>query len=569
MDPRDSDYDAPLPGPKQKARVRVSEDEKLGRAEEKAAEVLLAKESMDSYLSRQGTARKKEKGGPRKQRRIETGPDSAVYAKEVHQFVLKGRKMFETNPSKVPVRGSCFFLSAVITSLFGLLITERPDLLQRPFGSTWSAGDEPCIGLMVWLDGRKFPSDIKPPKGLRQWKDGGWVATNEAVVVRLLDLRKPHHCLANILVGNYFIREESINTVGDIVRTMSLNEQLELAKEMLQERYHVPVKIFLCADLHFMRCALQHPAMDRCPFCNATVGDRLLTAIPLSHHLYDSDHLCANLVLAFTQGMHRIIKVDLQYYFQRYMVGVMPSWAASGERASLRWKTAKYIMGWRKDIRNDPTQWPINAIVVEATSKYEFPQEKADKLFAMTAKLIKALHIVTSKRPNVDDFVASVLGINEEWRALFGERGPTALHILEEHWSKWLLQVIAYAFRSEGGEGCNETHADIHDNATTQWVPVVDPVVRALQKYSVEEVQDWLKRRKWFRSMAGLQDVSGPALLAMSLHDLQSIIPAEQASCIFCVLHPPLRYGADTLLEVDVGPWYVLMRHLKGNWPQF
>ena len=81
MDPRDSDYDAPLPGPRQKPRVRVSEDEKLNRAEEKAAEVLLAKESMDSYLSRQGAARKKEKGGPRKKRRTETGPDSAIYGR--------------------------------------------------------------------------------------------------------------------------------------------------------------------------------------------------------------------------------------------------------------------------------------------------------------------------------------------------------------------------------------------------------------------------------------------------------------------------------------------------------
>ena len=92
--------------------------------------------------------------------------------------------------------------------LASILFNHRPDLLNYPLGSSWQpiqpepvgmilihlfcamklcAADD-VIGIMLWMDGRKFRTERKPPAHLRRWKDNAgkyWMTNNEGMAIQL------------------------------------------------------------------------------------------------------------------------------------------------------------------------------------------------------------------------------------------------------------------------------------------------------------------------------------------------------------------------------------------------
>ena len=137
------------------------------------------------------------------------------------------------------------------------------------------------------------------------------------VVLRFMDLKKCHAELANVLVGNFFV-DECVSTVEKIAATMSIDIQLRCLGRYLRNKHGVGVVYFICGDLHFMRCGLRRPATGRCPFCECQASERLFKSIPLSHYIYDSDHMIADIISNFTACVWRQSPGDLQFQVEGY-----------------------------------------------------------------------------------------------------------------------------------------------------------------------------------------------------------------------------------------------------------
>ena len=331
-------------------------------------------------------------------------------------------------------------------------------------------------------------------------------------------MKRPHELLSNILVGHFFQNETS-DVVSLIVRCMSLNAQLALLARRIRRRHGVGCVFFLCGDLHFIRCALGCCKTDVCPFCEAVrlgrEGERIFQGVPFLNHIYDSDHMICNIFSSFVSSVWRCIPEDLQHYFVAYMHGFdgFSRWSAASE-FSLRWRDCKVFIGWTHKLRGNVRACGFMRMVAEVCARYEFPDCRKRGLKVLSSRLVRASHLLSSKRYCHDThagFVNLVSGLCVLWQDVFQDARPVALHVLEEHWPEWLLRVIAYYVRTEGGEGTNIPHGVGFKGATTGFFPVAG------------QPKDLVVKRD----------------------------------------------GCDTLLELCMGMWHVAKRRLCGGWPHW
>ena len=523
-----------------KVKKRLTSEEKTARTREQAAGIILARQSMGDHLSSHGYTRPEPgHSGPRTLRRKES-KESSINQEEVAHWVRTGRKQFKTYPSHFPQRGSCFLVAFVGAVLMGILFDTRPDLLRLPLGQ-WSADGTRALGLLLWNDGRKFPTDEIPPAPLFRTRDmasGAMVVLNEAVVMRFMDMKHPHCGIANVLMGHYFVRAEDVATIKDIISTMNLNHQLRLLAEVAMTRFGVPVVYWSSNDLHMQRILLKYTLTDHCPFCECNPDERLLDAIPFENFLYDGDHMSTGIILNLLLSIWSCLLPTLQWHFQRYVqnsMRAMKSWKP-GEFGSV-WRSMKEYIGWARpkatndeedddeDNDGDRTPGPCPLLNVVAVAKTPFNFPRPNELTTLVMRIICAIFILAGKCFNDAkriQFCSEVAGIVQLWELCFGVAAPICLHILEVHWPRWMMRVIPFFARGEGGERLNEPHSVAHEEKTTRYRPVAGQLIK------------------------------GPPGVPWVPY-----YPAVPKS------------GADTLLEIFSGDWWVAKEKLRGGWPNW
>ena len=136
----------------------------------------------------------------------------------------------------------------------------------------------------------------------------------QVLVARFLDMRRMHQPLANITLANYFC-DETVRTMTDLCQMTCLDEQIALFQALLLMEHGLPLYLFVCGDLHMLRCLLDYVIMDRCPFCEADPSKRLLKQVPFLHYVYDSDHMICNIVTSLWADIYRKLPLNLRYHF--------------------------------------------------------------------------------------------------------------------------------------------------------------------------------------------------------------------------------------------------------------
>jgi len=278
------------------------------------------------------------------------------------------------------------------------------------------------------------------------------------------------------------------------------------------------VELFLCGDLHLCRAIMNKPAMDQCPFCDATDADLLLPIVGRDHHMYDTDHMLVSCVLSLLGAVLRRLPLDLHKHFTKKIRKHFPNWTASGEGQP--WNLMKRFIGWHEHKESmKPGDCALLRLIAVAC-RYGFPL--ADDLQTLTMRLLYAAFILTGRKHAEGTraalrakFCTAVGGLRELWLVVFNGANPAVcMHILEFHWPTWFLVVVPYMLRTEGGERLNPIHSKFWEHKTTRFGRILK----------------------------------------------QTIIPGMAQ--IF-------KDGCDTLLEGCIGLWYVARRRLQGGWPHW
>ena len=333
---------------------------------------------------------------------------------------------------------------------------------------------------------------------------------------------------------------------------------------MLLEQLDLGMTLFLCGDLAMLRCMLNCVTMDQCPWCTADPNRRLLPIVPFMHHIYDSDHLIAGVVLAMASAIWRRIPDDLRWHFEQHMRKAFPSWSASGQ-TTVRWRDVKPFIGWCKEMRENLSGTQFMGMIAVAMD-YEFRGD-GDDLMELGSRLLLAFHMLCSKTSQPTDhstFVSLVSGLEQLWLDVFGDRRPVALHVLCKHWIYWFRLVKPHSVRTEGGERTNDEDNNSFFNATSMYAASFGQPGIGVKRMDAAQVRQWLTGQKFLSSVATLGHLDGRALCQLSRSELCDL--SEDGNSIFDMLHL-LRDGLDGLLGVNGGQWWVVKEKLNGCWP--
>ena len=213
----------------------------------------------------------------------------------------------------------------------------------------------------------------------------------------------------------------------------------------------------------------------------------------------------------------------------------------------------------------------FNELISVACNSFEFMGCRT-ALKRLAVDLLHVFHLLCSKSYTTaqhGDFVRHMASMGQRWVGVFGDSPPIALHIMAVHWKDWLLIVKAHSTRTEGGELLNEIHQVGWWNATCQWSPMFRQISVDILKFSTDEVELWLKDSVLYADCAeAVSGLTGRQLRALSAGDLMSRCPDTELAWKLHKLLTEVRDGCDTLLEVDIGPWWVVEKKLNGGWPQ-
>ena len=233
-------------------------------------------------------------------------------------------------------------------------------------------------------------------------------------------------------------------------------------------------------------------------------------------------------------AIYKAVPADLRWHFHRWMRTKISSWTPGGE--GWRWRECKVFIGWTRYFRAQGfKQCSFVSMLLQAVTTFEFDATRKDALVKLATRLLKAFHMLASSRYTANQhgqFVQLVSGLCNLWKAVFGTDAPVSCHILEFHWPGWLELVKAHSCRTEGGERCNGPHSKIYRS----------PIPSACMFHYV---------------------------MPFSTNKQST---GECTSCYARTFNTPSengisRTGADGLLCVDVGPWWVVQRGLAGRWP--
>ena len=147
---------------------------------------------------------------------------------------------------------------------------------------------------------------------------------------------------------------------------------------------------------------------------------------------------------------------------------------------------------------------------------------------------------------------------------LFGEKGPVALHIMEEHWVVWFTLVKAHAVRSEGGERLNDDDNDVFHTCGPKFSPSYGQPGIGVRRMDSQKAEEWLIKHGFGSCVDAVGSKSGEQLLALHRQELVSL-SAVHGSKIYDMLHV-MKDGCDTQLEVNSGLWWVVKEKLAGIW---